>query len=406
MYVNPKQAAWTVRGSSAYRRVSLALFLAGFATFSLLYCVQPLLPAFARDFAISPAVSSLALSLTLGFLAFAVLCASVGSEVLGRRGLMLVSMSSASILNIAAAAAPSRHALLIARALEGFLLGGVPAVAMTYLAEEIHPESLGSSMGLYVGGTALGGMLGRVGVGVITEFISWRAALAILGAFDLLAAAGFFALLPPSRNFVRRTRLDAAYHIAAWRGHARHEGLPYLLAIGFLVMGAFVTVYNYASFRLSAPPYNLTPSEISFIFVVYLFGAIASTAAGNLADAIGRGPVLIGGVLIALAGVGLTLSQNLVGIISGIAFVTIGFFISHAVASGWVGRMAVSAKGHATSLYLLTYYIGASVMGSVGGWFWAAGHWTAIATFTGVQFMLALGAAFRLQRLEVRMADR
>ena len=64
------------RGSRTDRSVSLALFAAGFATFSLLYAVQPLLPAFAREFRVSPAESSLALSLTTGFLAFAILLAT------------------------------------------------------------------------------------------------------------------------------------------------------------------------------------------------------------------------------------------------------------------------------------------------------------------------------------------
>lgn len=399
--MDSQRIGWTMRGSADYRRVSLALFLAGFATFSLLYCVQPLLPDLARDFGMSPAASSLALSLSSAFLALGVLCAGAVSEVLGRRGLMFASMGSASLLNIVCAMMPNWHALLVVRALEGFLLGGVPGVAMAYLAEEIHPESLGSSMGLYVGGTALGGMLGRVGVGVLTELFSWRAALGIFGVLDLLAAAGFFALLPPSRNFVRRRSLDAAYHLTAWQRHLRHSALPLLFAIGFLVMGGFVTIYNYAGFRLSEPPYDLTPGQMSLIFTVYVFGVVASTAAGRVSDLIGRGPVLVAGILLAGLGIGLSLFQNLVGVIAGIAFITMGFFVSHAVASGWVGRMAEGAKGHATSLYLLAYYIGASVMGSLGGWVWTAGRWPAIAAFTGGQFALALAAALWLWRFEI-----
>ncbi len=101
--MDSKPIGWTMRGSADYRRVSLALFLAGFATFSLLYCVQPLLPDLARDFRISPAASSLALSLSSAFLALGVLCAGAVSEVLGRRGLMFASMASASLLNIVCA---------------------------------------------------------------------------------------------------------------------------------------------------------------------------------------------------------------------------------------------------------------------------------------------------------------
>jgi MFS transporter, YNFM family, putative membrane transport protein len=383
---------WRI-SSSAYHRISAAMFLAGFATFSLIYCVQPLLPAFARDFHIGPAESSLALSATTGALAAALLCAAPGSEVLGRRGLMFGSMCAAAILNVTDAFAPTWHALLIARALEGIALGGVPAVAMAYLAEEIHPQGLGLSMGLYVGGTAFGGMIGRVGIGALTEFISWHLALGILGAIDLLAAIGFFILLPDSRYFKQQPSLDPSYHLSAWLRHLRHPGLPFLFLIGCLTVGAFVTIYNYASFRLAAPPYQLSPTQVSLIFVVYLFGMVASPLAGALADRVGRGPLLITSITIQAIGVGFTLLQDLGAIIVGIVIMTIGFFIAHSIASGWVGSMAGRAKGHAASLYLLAYYLGSSVMGSIGGWFWASGGWSSVAGFTATLLAVAWAAA-------------
>ena len=387
------------RGSGAYRRISLALFLAGFATFSLLYCVQPLLPAFSADFRVGPAESSLALSLSTGFLALAILGAAAVSERVGRRGLMLVSMFAAAAFNIAAAVAPGWPLFLTARALEGIALGGVPAVAMAYLAEEIHPDGLGLAMGLYVGGTAFGGMIGRVAAGILTELSSWRMALGAIGVIDLVAAVGFFALLPRSRNFTRRS-LSASDHWRAWGVHLNHPALPSLFAIGFLVMGAFVTVYNYAGFRLMAPPYDLDQTKVGLIFTVYLFGIAASSLAGAQADRLGRGPVLLAGVVVAGTGLAMTLVHPLAGIVSGVIVFTVGFFIAHSVASGWVGRMASSSKGHAASLYLLAYYLGSSLMGSVGGWFWGWGGWPAVAGFTAVLLALALVAALRLQSLE------
>lgn len=145
------------------RRISIALFVAGFATFSMLYCVQPLLPEFTTAFQIGAAQSALAISFATGFLAVAIVLAGALSETIGRKGLMFASICGAAILNIVVAVAPSWPILLLARALEGAALGGVPAVAMAYLAEEIQPKNLGLAMGLYVGGTAFGGMVGRVG---------------------------------------------------------------------------------------------------------------------------------------------------------------------------------------------------------------------------------------------------
>jgi MFS family permease len=86
-----------------FARISFALFLAGFSTFSLLYCVQPLLPEFARDFGLSPAQSSLALSLATGALALAIFTMGALSQALPRRGLMATSMVLAALLNLAAA---------------------------------------------------------------------------------------------------------------------------------------------------------------------------------------------------------------------------------------------------------------------------------------------------------------
>jgi len=389
-------SVWVERGSAAYGRVSLGLFAAGFATFSLLYCTQPLLPAFARDFRVGAAESSLALSLTTGFLALAIVGAGALSEAVGRRIVMLVSICAAAMLNIAAGLASDWHVLLVARALEGLALGGVPAVAMAYLAEEIDPRALGRAMGLYVAGNAFGGLMGRVAAGMLTQWGSWRAALTAIGAVDLVVAVTFFALLPASRNFTPRAGLDPAFHLAAWKRHLAHGGLWSLFLIGFLAMGAFVTVYNYAGFRLAARPYGLSQSQTSLIFVVYLLGMAASSLAGALADRLGRGAVLLAGTAVGLAGVGLTLLVPLPAVIGGIAVVTIGFFMAHSVASGWVGRMAAEAQGHAASLYLLAYYLGSSLMGSAGGWFWTASGWVGVAAFTGAQFAVAFILALRL----------
>jgi YNFM family putative membrane transporter len=385
-------------GTAVFRRVSGALFLAGFASFSLLYCVQPILPLLARDFAVGAAESSLALSLSTGFLGLAILCAAALSEGVGRRGLMLVSLLAAASLNLLAALATSWPALLLIRAAEGFMLGGVPAVAMAYLAEEIAPAGLGLAMGLLVGGNAFGGMVGRVLTGMLAQSLSWRAALAILGGCGLAAAAGFILLLPPSRRFRRRPGFDPAFHLAAWRGHVLDAALWPLFAIAFLAMGSFVAIYNYAGFRLMAPPYGLDQGQLGEIFSVYIFGIMASAAAGALVDKLGRGRVLATGILLMGLGVVLTLWSGLTAIIAGIVVVTAGFFIISAVASGWVGRLAGSAKGHATSLYMLAFYMGSSVIGSVAGWFWSAGGWLAVVLFTLTLLALALAAAIRVDR--------
>lgn len=399
---DPAAPTFITYGTSGYRRAGAALFLAGFATFSLLYCVQPLLPVLARDFAVSPAESSLALSLATGTLAFSIVFAGIFSQGLGRRGLMFASMTLAAVLSFVAALTPSWYGLLAARTLEGLVLGGVPAVAMAYLAEEIEPGHLGKAMGLYVGGTAFGGMMGRVGMGLLGEFLPWRSALMVLAAVCMLGVIGFRLLLPPSRNFLRRPGFDLAFHASAFRGHIASPALLRIYATAFLGMSVFVTLYNYVTFRLTEAPYLLSQTALSMIFLAYGFGVVSSSMGGVLADRFGGRPLLIGGYVLMLAGILLTLGSHLSLIIAGLVTMTAGFFVSHAVASSSVGPLAGDAKGHAAALYLLFYYLGSSVSGTTGGWFWEHGGWNAVALMTGVCALLGLVLAFFVQRSAAR----
>lgn len=370
------------RGTPAYRRANVALFLVGFATFSLLYCVQPLLPNLATTYDIDAATSSMALSLTTGALALATFASSALPQRLPRRRLMFASMLLAGICNLLAAVAPGWSWLLLARLVEGAVLGGVPAVAMAWLAEEMHPRDLGKAMGLYVAGTAFGGMMGRVAMGLLLDISTWRIATATMGLAGIAAAVGFFLLLPRSQGVSNRPALDFAAHRRLWVGHLRHPGLLRLFAVGFLLCGVFVTVFNYAGFRLSVAPFALGPTAISLMFLSYVSGMVVSPWAGQLTERFGRRLPLAAASALMMVGVLVTWSSALPLIVFGILLVTLGFFAAHAIASGWVGYLAKQGKGHASSLYLLFYYAGSSLVGSAGGWFWQHGGWSGVVGLT------------------------
>lgn len=369
------------RGSGAFRAASFALFLAGFSTFSLLYCVQPLLPIFADAFHVSPASSALPMSLATAPLAFAILAAAALSEGWGRRGLMFVAMGLASLLTIAASLTTEWTLFVVLRALAGLALGGVPAVAMTWLAEELDPTDAARTTGLYVAGTAFGGMSGRIVTGVLTEWLDWRPAIAIMGILGLAAAIGFRFLLPASKHFVRQKSLGFAFHIAAWRTHIASAPLRMIYGLAFLIMGAFVALFNYVSFRLTVAPYHLGQAAIGFLFLAYIAGMISSSWSGRCVDMFGRKASLFMGLAIMALGTALTLMSPLIIIIMGIGTLTFGFFLTHSIASSLVGQVAEESKGHAASLYHVFYYAGSSLAGVAGGWFFAHNGWSAVVFF-------------------------
>ena len=76
-----------------------------------------------------------------------------------------------------------------------------------------------------------------------------------------------------------------------------------------------------------------------------------------------------------------------------------GFFIAHAIASSRVGELAISNKGHATSLYLLFYYLGSSIVGAYGGNIWQSHGWNGIVILNIFLILIALIVIFSIKPL-------
>jgi len=387
-------------GTSEFRRINVALFCAGFVTFVTLYDVQPLLPLFALEFNVSPAVASLPLSFATIALAVGMLIAGTVSETLGRRRVMTVALFLTSLLAVATLFSHSFASLLTLRLLQGLVLAGVPSVAMAYLGEEMDAESIGHAMGLYISGNALGGMAGRIGSALLCRYVPWHSAIALIGVLGLVLSLVFLKSLPPSTNFQQRP-FRLRYLFTSLFQHLHDPGLLCLYALAFLSMGGFISLYNYIGFRLLAAPYNLSHYQVSLIFLVYLFGSFSSGAVGGMIHRFGRPFMIRLALSVMLAGAVITLSRSLPAIVFGVGVFTCGFFSTHAIASSWVGRRASTAKAQASSLYLFSYYLGSSISGTVGGLFWMNYGWNGVAAMITLLIMAAFGVGALLLRMPV-----
>ncbi|WP_340614446.1 MFS transporter [Xenorhabdus thailandensis] len=386
------------REDAVYLRVTLSFFTVGLATFALLYFVQPILPILSDEFNISPANSSLALSLSTGMLSLGLLITGPLSDALGRKYVMVISLIAAAIFTLLSSVATSWHGILVMRALVGLSLSGVAAVAMTYLSEEIHPSYVALSIGLYISGNSIGGMSGRLITGVIADHHSWRIAVILLGVFALVSAIVFWKMLPESRHF-KSSSLKPKSLLINLKLHFRDQGLPLLFAEAFLIMGSFVTMFNYIGYRLLETPYHLSQTIVGLLSIVYLTGTYSATKAGGLTSKYGRGKVLLAAISMMLIGCIITLFSPIWAVMLGVMILTTGFFAAHAVASGWVGQRAKRAKAQASSLYLFCYYSGSSIAGTLGGVFWLHFAWNGVAIFISLLTMMAFYLGLKLNKL-------
>ena len=393
------------RGSVGYRRASAAAFLAGAGSLSVLYAPQAVLPLLAADFAISPAASSLAISVSTGAIAVSLLPMSSLSARWGYARVMTVSLAVTTVLAVLVPLSPTFATLLALRAIQGVAFAGVPALVIAYLGSTIHGSWLGSAVGLFVAGNTVGGLSGRLLAAAVADVVGWRAAFAAVALFAGACLVGFWWLLPTRGDGARGERSEfgdstttdktVGQHVAA---HLRDSGLLALFAISFVLMSAFVSVYNYLPYRLLDAPFALSPAVVGLIFLAYLAGGFAAGVAGRLGDRLGQGRVLRVTVLISLLAILLTWPDQLAFVLGGLVLITAGFFGAHSSASADVRRRAVRGGAEASALYLSAYYAGNGIGGYLSGFAFEAWGWPGIVAFVTCALLLALGLVHVVRR--------
>ncbi|QDY90490.1 MFS transporter [Arthrobacter sp. UKPF54-2] len=367
------------KGSAAYRRILAGLAFAGVAAFAQLYSTQAVLPLIARELQVTAAEAALTISLATVGLAVTVLPWSFLADRIGRVRAMAWGISAATVLGLLAPLAPSFPVLLGLRMAEGMALGGIPAIAIAYLNEEVNKAHAALAAGTYVAGTTLGGLAGRLVAGPVGDLWGWRAAALAVSVMATAAAVLFLILVPPARNFTAAAAGGFRGALSTLSGHARNPRLLAVYVQAFLLMGGFVAVYNYLGFRLSGEPFSLPATLISLIFLAYLSGTVSARWAAGLTVRFGRRNVLVAGTVLMVAGLALTLTQQLGLILAGLLLFTGGFFAAHSIGSGWTGVIASTGRAQAASLYNLAYYLGSSVIGWAGGLLFQSLGWAALA---------------------------
>ncbi|MFT4233127.1 MAG: MFS transporter [Leucobacter sp.] len=384
---DPRAAA----GSPVYRRALVALFCAGLAAFAQMYSPQGLLPDIAAEFGIAAGASSWAVGAATIGVAIGVLPWARASDRFGRVAAMRAAMGAAMVLGILAPLAPGFGLFIALRLLEGVALAGLPAIAVTAIAETVRPLVLGSAVGTYISGTTIGGLAGRIVAAEVGELLDWRWGMAAVAVLASISTLVFMLRIPPAAMPARR----GAPVPRALLANLRTPGVVVLVAQAFLLMGGFVAAYNYLAFRLQHDPFGLTLAQVSWIFLAYLAGSASSRWVWRLAKAIPPTGVLLGCIGVMLAGLALTLAPVLPLIVGGLVLFTGGFFAAHSIANGLIERRA-SAEGRSTAppLYNLGYYAGSSLLGWLGGVAFAAGGWAGTAAMTGAAALAAAALAW------------
>ncbi|MDE3722236.1 MFS transporter [Nocardiopsis sp. N85] len=384
-------------GTSAYRRIVVAMVAVAVATFAQLWSVQPVLPEMAVDLEESAARVSLTVSAATGALAgFALVWSGLGDRF-GRVRVIAVSLAVATLVGCVAPWAGDLWVLVVLRAVQGAALGGVPAAAVAYLTDVLHPADAARAVGIYIAGNPLGGMGGRLVAGWAASAGGWQWGVAAGTAVGVVAWIVFVCALPRGTPSARTRPPGGARPRGRWRAALAVPGMVALYAQALLLMGAFMTVYNLLGFRLTGEPFGLSQAVASSLFVAYTAGMAGSAWSGRAGDRWGPYRVLAVSVVAMGGAVAVLAVPSLPVMAAGLVVFTFVFFCAHATASAWAARRAGLGRAQASSLYTLAYYMGASLLGWAGGIFYDRWGWGAALVFAGVLCATALVAGVGLR---------
>lgn len=346
--------------------ISICVFLSGFSCFAQLYYFQPLLPDLAHDFSLSASHSSFAVSFSTLGMVFGLFTMMFIADRIPRKRLIGTGLLASSIFSISASFSPTFFPLILLSAAKGFLLSGATSVSMAYISEEVSPQNKSKIMGLYIAGNALGGMGGRVISSWIGAEYSWRIASGSIGVICALFAVLFMIFSPRSLNFIPRKESFKSLITDNIHLIMSKDLIPFYLT-GGLILGVFVSLYNYMGFYLIKEPFNFSPYYIHYIYLMYIFGVFGSIATAGLSQRFSHFTLLKAMLLISAAGILLLYFTNFWIVTIGLAAFTFNFFVVHVLCNRIVSEYNVAKRSVTISIYLLAYYLGSSLLGSGTG---------------------------------------
>lgn len=375
--------------------ISICVFLSGFSCFAQLYYFQPLLPDLAREFLLSASHSSLAVSFSTLGMVFGLITTMFIADRIPRKKLISTGLLTSSVFSVAASFSPVFWLLILLSAAKGFLLSGATSVSMAYIAEEVSEKNKARIMALYIAGNALGGMSGRFITSWIGAVWSWRIASVSIGLICALFALLFLLFSPRSTHFFPRKESLHSLIIVNARLITSKALVPFYLT-GGLILGVFVSLYNYMGFYLLKPPFNFPEYSIHYIYLMYIFGMFGSVATVRLTRHRLPVPVLKSILLLSAASILSLYIPGFLTVALGLAIFTFNFFVIHVLCNRIVSEYNLAKRSVTISIYLLTYYLGSSLLGWATGLLLDAFGWPYF--LAGLILLLLLNYAIIVRR--------
>ncbi|MBN8201910.1 MULTISPECIES: MFS transporter [Bacillaceae] len=362
---------------AGFKKIMIAMTSASILAFANLYFVQPIMPLLVKSFDITSATAGLSLSAAVVSMIFGLLFFGFLSDRIGRVSIMNITLVCTIIPLVLLPISPNFETFLVLRFLQGICIAGLPAAAIAYLGEELDSSSVSLGITMYIAANAIGGMAGRIFVGYIADMASWQTSVYFLFGFSILLFILYFMTLPKSHYF-KPSKISVKKDLSGMGSHLKNTKLFPAFTMGILLQFSFTGVWTYLPFYLEQDPFNLSVKNISFTYLAYSFGIAGSMLGGSLSAHFRQTTLVSVGTVILIGGTLITNVHSLSVVVMGLCLTCLGFFVAHSLMATIVNELAAHHKAGASSIYLVSYYLGVATGGTLAGLVWQTGGWTGI----------------------------
>ena len=328
---------------------SLIFFLSAF-TLGTLYCPQPLLPIYSDIYNVSLSQTALLTTFALIPLSFFPLVYGIISEYISPIRVLKFSLWGLAFSTFLFALGNNFTYLLFIRLLQGFFIPGILTSTVTYISQTTAPEKIPQYMSLYVIGTIVGGLGGRLLSSFLATHVHLNAIYVFLGVS--LIAMQCFTLRLPQKSTKPTSKIYMSDIIKILFSPIYREILLTIFCVSFV----FACVMNYIPFRLRELGGF---SWIHIIYLGYTLGIVTSFLSQRLQKRYNVVNIACGGLVIFLLSLLLLLTTTPLYIFT-IIFVFCGsMFFVHSILMGFINSIGEESKGLVNGAYVAFYYSGA-----------------------------------------------
>lgn len=374
----------------SFTKSIFGITLTGVSAFGAQYCLQPIIKDVAAYYGRGADGAGLIMGASLLGMAAMLLVLVYISDRLPIKKCILGSLCFALACTFSVWFIEDLYIFIVNRFLQGAVLAMIPVLTITYARLHSVPEKAGFAVSMYICGMTLGGLSGRLAMGILADYFPWKTALMLLGfIYSLFVALEFWLLQPDKPRSVNAKQKQRSFDFFSCQGLK-------LLAIclfGFSFADCFFIVFNFIPYIFSAPPYNFSHTLISMIFLIQIFGSLSSFVSGRLHARYGAYKLAYSGLTLIGIGAALAFFDGVVIKCMGLIIINLGFFATQSMGSVMSSGISEEHKSSCTAAYMFTYYAGASVITSIGGYLYRAYGWNAL---IGVEFAEITAAAIFL----------